>query len=169
MNAGVIAASLIAIILLIVVITVKLYMRSRREARQRCAPNQSVMATPKLNQSELNRLIAFLEEADNAYIRAYQYRSLGELIRFTTRELSIEMQQKITYYNDKIWGTPAHRQRVWSVVSTDGAVITVRKELTFKKVKYGRIHVKLGDDCVEYWKVIYNNLDKRYIVQEITC
>jgi hypothetical protein len=83
--------------------------------------------------------------------------------------MAIEMQQKITYYNDKIWGTPAHRQRTWAVVSINGETITVRKELTFKRVKYGRVLVKLGDDTVEYWKVIYDNLDKRYKIQEITC
>ena len=122
-----------------------------------------------ISQTQADKLIAFLEEADNAYIKAYQYRSLGELIQYVSRELAIEMQQKITYYNDKIWGTPAHRQRSWTIVSTAGPVITVRKELTFKNVKYGRMLVKLGDDSVEYWKVVYNHLDERYKIQDITC
>lgn len=166
MDAGVVAASFV--IMIIICITVSFCLR-RKGVRQRHNANNPVFTAPAMNQSDVNKLIAFLEEADNAYIRAYQYRSLGQLIQFITRELAIEMQQKITYYNDKIWGTPAHRHRTWSVVSTDGAVITVRKELTFKKVKYGKMRVKLGDDSVEYWKIIYDSMDRRYKVQEIIC
>jgi hypothetical protein len=121
-----------------------------------------------MNQAQTNILIAFLEEADNAYIRAYQYRSLGELIQYITRDLAIEMQQKITYYNDRIWASPSHRKRTWTIVSAEEQIITVRKELTFKNVKYGRMLVKIGDDCVEYWKVIFDDMDKRYKIQEIT-
>jgi len=121
-----------------------------------------------MSQAQTNELIAFLEEADNAYIRAYQYRSLSELLQFITRELAIEMQQKITYYNDKIWASPAHRLRTWTIVSAEEQIITVRKELTFKNVKYGRMLVKIGDDCVEYWKVISDGSDKRYKIHEIT-
>jgi hypothetical protein len=82
--------------------------------------------------------------------------------------LAIEMQQKITYYNDKIWASPEHRQRTWTIVSSEGQIITVRKELTFKNVKYGRMLVKIGDDCVEYWKVIFDDMDRSYKIQEIT-
>jgi len=166
MGAGFVTA-LLGVTLLVICAAAIFYLRKRKETWHR--DSISELTASKLNRSDTDRLMAFLEEADNAYIKAYQYRSLGELIQFITREMAIEMQQKITYYNDKIWGTPAHRQRSWSVVSINEETIIVRKELTFKRVKYGRMLVKLGDDTIEYWKVIYDNLDKNYKIQEITC
>lgn len=166
MDGIVIALSVIIIVLLL------LFLKLKRPAYSNIGkPPAKHRAPPSFNlsQSQTDKLIAFLEDADNAYIRAYQYRSLGELIQYTTRDLAIEMQQKITYYNDKIWATSAHRQRSWTIVSTDGDIITVRKELTFKNVKYGKMLVKIGDDCVEYWKVVFDSLDKCYRIHEITC
>jgi|GEM_PF-2435411 len=162
----------ILIALLVIIISLLILISLKRPARSKTGKSLTKHRSPpdvNLSQTQKDKLIAFLEEADNAYIRAYQYRLLGELIQYTTRDLAIEMQQKITYYNDKIWATSAHRQRTWTIISTDGQTITVRKELTFKNVKYGKMLVKIGDDCVEYWKVIFDNLDKRYKIQEITC
>jgi len=170
MIVGFVAALLVALILLIIIFVAAIIVsRKSKKAQQQNGFNHAALTASMMKQSDINTLLAFLNEADNAYIRSYQYRSLGELIQFTTRELAMEMQQKITYYNDKIWGTPKQRQRTWSVVSTDGTSIIVRKELTFKKVKYGRMLVKLGDDTVEYWKVKYDNLNNTYKIQEITC
>ena len=161
MYAGVLTMLFVIIILLLAV---------KRTGLFKPCPKTSLPAdVPMFNQAGTDNLIAFLEEADNAYVRAYQYRAISELARYTTRDFAIEMQQKITYYNDKIWGAPSHRRTAWSIVSTDGVVITVRKELTFKKVKYGRMLVKIGDDCVEYWKIVYDSGDKCYKIHDITC
>lgn len=167
----VVVGILIALLVIIIFLLLILIKLKKPAYSNTGNPSAKYRSPPPFNlsQSQTDKLMAFLEEADNAYIRAYQYRALGELIQYTTRDLAIEMQQKITYYNDKIWATSAHRQRTWTIISTDEQVITVRKELTFKNVKYGRMLVKIGDDCVEYWKIVFDNLDKRYKIKEITC
>ena len=112
-----------------------------------------------------SRLKSFLNKADDAYIKAFQYRMLGDFADYAVSSVYAEVQQKIIYRNNRIWGTEDFRKRTWFIVSACADEIVVRKELTFKTVKFGHTFVPLGDELVEYWSVIKQG--KHYKIKEI--
>lgn len=110
-------------------------------------------------------LISFLNCADDAYIKAFQYKLLGDFAKYSVADVYFEVQRRIIYRNNRIWGTEDLRTRKWDIISIKNNEIVVRKELKFKTVKIGNIFVPLGNDCVEYWVVIFNG--KNYKIKEI--
>jgi len=114
---------------------------------------------------ERKTLAAFLEKADNAYIKAFQYKMLGDFTEYAVPEVYYEVQQKIIYRNNRIWGTEELRKRKWDIISDAENKIVVRKELTFKTIKFGHTYVPAGDNCIEYWTV--EKTKKGYKIKEI--
>ncbi|MBR1735799.1 MAG: hypothetical protein IJ736_02120 [Firmicutes bacterium] len=110
-------------------------------------------------------LINFLEKADNAYIKAFQYRMLGDFADYALPDVYYDIQQRIIYRNNHVWGTENLRKRKWDIVSQIKDKTVVRKELIFENVKFGNTFVPLGDKCIEYWTVI--RTDAGYKIKEI--
>ncbi len=109
----------------------------------------------------------FLEKADDAYIKAFQFRVLGDFPTYATEDVTRFLQKQILYYNTKLWGTKEYRIRNWEIVSSEGKEIVVRKELKFKNIKLGHTLVTMGDECVEYWKILVDN--NKFKVGDIVC
>lgn len=114
---------------------------------------------------EKQLLVKFLEKADNAYIKAFQYKMLGDFSDYAFPEVYSDIQHKIIYRNNQIWGTEDFRKRKWDIIFDKGNEITVRKEITFKTIKFGQTYVPMSDNCIEYWTVI--RIGKDYKIKEI--
>lgn len=110
-------------------------------------------------------LISFLNCADDAYIIAFQYKLLRDFAKYSVADVYFEVQRRIIYRNNRIWGTKDLRTRKWDIISIKNKEIIVSKGLKFKTVKIGNIFVPLRNDYVGYWVVIFNG--KNYKIKEI--
>lgn len=118
------------------------------------------------NNSNIDKYLkTFLNKADDAYIKAFQYKVLGEFSNYATPSVYSSVQQKIIYRNNRIWGADDFRKRNWSVITKTEDEIVVRKELTFKSIKFGHTLVPMGDELIEYWSVIKEG--KSFKIKEI--
>lgn len=126
----------------------KVYKTVRTEQKQ--AVNATTVMKSKVDEK---LLINWLEQADESYIDAFQFKKLGNFIKYAHPSLCAKVQQAVNYKNTRLWGTKKYRIRKWEVVSVSEEAVLVRKELNFKKIKFGYAEVPMGDRCVEYWKV----------------
>lgn len=102
-----------------------------------------------------NNLVRWLDEADEALIRAYELRDVTQLSNFAVKEVLHTLEDDV-YLNKKLFGTKAYRIRSWDIseIGADSYVIT--KHLTHKHVRLSRnIIMAIADDITEKWKVAY--------------
>lgn len=104
----------------------------------------------KLDETALKN---WLDKVDEVYIQAFQFKQLGPFAKYASPSLCSKVQQNINYHNTKLFGTAKYRIRKWDIVSVNAENVLVRKELTFKKIKFGATEVPMGDKCIEFWQV----------------
>jgi hypothetical protein len=119
-----------------------------------------------LSKSAEAELMRFLDKADDAYIRAYQFKFLGDLVRYALPEVCAKVQHNIMYRQNKLFGNEKYRIREWTMMQCNERFILVRKELNFKTIKFGHTRVPMGDHCVEYWRILLDSSNK-YVIGEI--
>jgi len=118
---------------------------------------------------DVNSISKWLDNANEAYILAFQRRSVNEFSRFASHPLNLKTQQKILRTNDIILCTKKYRNTKWSAYRhmEDGAIL-IKKEMTFKTITLGKATVSMGDNITEYWKIRVN-IPNTCIVEDILC
>lgn len=159
---------IVALITLVVILLFPLKKEPKTYSVQRSKPRQIVEREENetLSKSAEAELIRFLNKADDAYIRAYQFKVLGDFVKYALPDVCSKIQHNIMYRQNKLFGNEQYRIREWSMMQCSSKFILVRKELNFKTIKFGHTRVPMGDHCVEYWRILLDSNNK-FIVGEI--
>ena len=145
MGAGLYAVA--ACLAVSVILNIVLLLKKRQKH-----PTGENRAPPVWNQEAL---FAFLEEADEKYMKAFIVKNIDVFAGYCTIPCAQEVQNRILYYEERSFGLPNKRKRKWTIMKADDETIYVRKELTHARETKTRF--KTGDDITEYWRVSYNS------------
>lgn len=100
----------------------------------------------------------FLMKADEAYVRAFQTKVLGNLDKYLTRLCCTKLMERIRFSEKENVGIERYKKTTWTK-SSDGTFV---KQVTFDDVNMGcGVKVPLGDSYMEYWTVINENNEKK--------
>lgn len=100
----------------------------------------------------------FLMKADEAYVRAFQTKVLGNLDKYLTRLCCTKLMERIRFSEKENVGIERYKKTTWTK-SADGTFV---KQVTFDDVNMGcGVKVPLGDAYKEYWTVINENDQKK--------
>lgn len=111
------------------------------------------------------RLLKFLEEADEAYMRSYKNSRLEIFADYATAELCELLYEEMEQGEKKLFGTESSRKREWYLLKEEGCLYTVKKILTHSKIKQKTVSITLGDCIEETWKV--SSMNKSFKVCDI--
>lgn len=104
-------------------------------------------------------LVSFLNQVDTLYMQAYTTKSTRVLKSYISRDCAVKLSSSIFTYNTRHFGTDKFRTTVWSIVKQEGAILLVRKDVTFDKVKIGKnVKMSVADNYSEHWVVDYRNI-----------
>lgn len=99
-------------------------------------------------------LLAFLEQADDAYIASHHARRMDAFSRYATGALCNALLDGIFKKPPRMFGTRKYRRRRWRIVQHDPDWVVVHKQLWHLPVKVtGGIYVALGDEMEEWWTI----------------
>jgi len=102
-----------------------------------------------------DELLAFLEQADDAYMLAHMTACMNDFGRYAAGTVCHVLMDDLFKKPPKMFGTRKHRRRSWSVVAHDPQWILVRKRLWHEPVKAGRgFYIPLGDEMEECWTIV---------------
>lgn len=109
-----------------------------------------------------NKLIKFLDDADDALMLAYSQRDIRAVTPFLTNSLLEYVGEEIMSGRDMTaeLGLPKYRLRTWEESHKDGSTVIVRKKLRHKDVHiHGLIDIPVGDNVDEDWYVMEDKGD----------
>lgn len=99
-------------------------------------------------------LLLFLEEADEALIRAYETKQIAGFTKYASNEVLRFISEKLNSEKPRLFGTKNYRTRNWTILSNQESMIRVKKELRHSHVKLNKgIYVAIGEDVDEFWEV----------------
>ncbi len=100
----------------------------------------------------------FLSKADEAYVRAFQTKVLGNLDKYLTRLCCTKLMERIRCTDRESVGIERYKRTRWS----KGQNGTYVKDVSFEDVNMGcGVKVPLGDPYKEYWTVIQENENRK--------
>lgn len=98
--------------------------------------------------------IRFLTKADEAYVRAFQTKVLGNLDVYLTRLCCTKLMERLRFAEKENVGIERYKNTKWQR-ATDGTYV---KQVSFDDVNMGcGIRVPLGDPYIEYWTLVKEN------------
>ena len=103
-----------------------------------------------------HKVIKFLNEADDALMRAYYTKDISVVAEYMTRDLLDYMSEELSTHDDLTakFGLAKYRIRNWTILDEQGDVIVVHKEVSHKDVRIkGMISIPVGDRISEEWYV----------------
>lgn len=118
-----------------------------------------------VNKKMDQKLVNFLNEADDAYMQSYSTNRLEIFAEYATQELCSVIEEEMEFGEKKLFGTVSSRSREWYLLNSNKCDYTVKKILTHKRIKQRTVSISLGDSIEETWKV--EAVDKRYQVSDI--
>ena len=100
-------------------------------------------------------LYDFLKEADNAYIRAFETRSVGLLRDLFSPQCCMAISQWIVAEASlRYFGNEKFRNTKWTVESSEVDSIVLLKECVYRDIKLSLTKtIKVSDDYKERWTV----------------
>lgn len=162
---------LILLILVLALIAGLLYLvwRLQEKDNKSNQPDARLIKTPNGKNVNLNTkvLIRFLDQADDAYIEAYQRSNIEYFLPFCTIPLAMDLNNRILYCNDKVFGTKDHRKRSWQILEIRDKALIVQKDVTFSRIKERgkKSFYDYADPIHEVWKIGYS--PSRFQVLEV--
>lgn len=107
-----------------------------------------------------NKLIAFLDDADDALTLAYEQKDVHAAIPFLHSRLLDAIVEEIASGRDltQELGLAKYRIRTWDSPIVNGSEIIVHKRIRHKDVQiHGMIGIPVGDNIDEDWYVTQDN------------
>lgn len=96
--------------------------------------------------------LAFLNEADREYMKAFNTKSTRFLQKYLSRDCGVKMAKRVYGIGTRYFGSEKFRNTLWNVQSTNGDFMVIEKKVTFDKVKVaGSICIGVADDYTEIW------------------
>jgi hypothetical protein len=112
-------------------------------------------------------LYKFLEEADKAYIKAFETRSIGLLKNHFSRNCCYDISRWIVaaassrYFSDEKF-----RQTTWDILEKSDSKIVLEKTCVYKNIKLSLTRsMKISEDYKEKWVV--SKTDLGFIIESV--
>lgn len=115
-----------------------------------------------------SKLIAFLDDADDALTLAYEQKDVRAAIPFLQNRLLDAVVEEIASGRDltQELGLAKYRIRTWGSPIVNGADLIVRKQIRHKDVQiHGMIGIPVGDNIDEDWYVTQDT--RGFVVTDI--
>jgi len=127
----------------------------KRDAR-RNRPDASITDGKKYDVN-MKVLTRFLDQADEAYIQAFQQINVEPFVPFCTVPLAMKLNNEIIYNNTREFSTKEHRKRNWTVEQVFEETLLVKKDMTFELMReaHGQAYIPYADPIHEIWKLTY--------------
>lgn len=115
-----------------------------------------------------NKLISFLDDADDALTLAYEQKDVRAAIPFLQNRLLDTIVEEIASGRDltQELGLAKYRIRTWGSPTVNGSSFIIRKQIRHKDVQiHGMIGIPVGDNIDEDWYVSEDN--RGFVVTDI--
>ena len=106
--------------------------------------------------SSYEEMLYFLEQADLAYIEAYETRNMAVLKDYFTRECILSVGALIRNTSGmRYFANEKFRSTSWQILNSAGENVTVRKSVVFSEIKVaGSTKMKVSQDYEETWDLL---------------
>lgn len=112
------------------------------------------------------RVIGFLDEADDAYMLAFESKNIKPLTPYADPAVCTAVLQEILSGEDRYFGTSKLRKRSWKVVLDDGRVVRAVKSVGHEAINCGRgLSIPLGDQVSQAWDVMVDGVNQFKVVK----
>lgn len=118
-------------------------------------------------QSNLPRsLLSFLNEADNAYMLAFETKATSRLRKWFGPNACIYITNAVHTDCFRFFATDKFRKTKWTNTGGDDVDFTLMKEVVFDTAKLSKgYNVKIGQDYTELWHILVIN--GQYVVESV--
>lgn len=105
-------------------------------------------------QQPVNRLVKFLENADDAYILAFKSKNIKPFVPFASPDVLNRTLEKINSRSPKCFGISKYRNREWTVKREEDSLVIVLKDVTHGDISLNNgIYFPIADDERQIWTV----------------
>lgn len=160
---------LLVLVFSLVIGLIYLVYRLQEKDNKSNQPDARLIKSPNGKHINLNTkvLIRFLEQADDAYIDAYQRSNIEYFLPFSTIPLAMDLNNRILYCNDKVFGNKDQRKREWQIMEVCERFLIVQKDITFSMIRERgkKSFYAYADPIHEVWKIGYS--PSRFQVLEV--
>lgn len=103
-------------------------------------------------------LNTWLDDVNKAYDIAFETHDISKLSEYVTRELAVELFQRIRSGQKVYSGLSKYRHTTWRKEQEDSASILILKIVTYDHIKVTRgIIANVGNDFTERWTILKDN------------
>lgn len=101
-----------------------------------------------------NKITSFLNKVDKLYMSAFPLMSVKNIAPYLTEKCLVKLQ-KLVYSGDNYYfASEKMRDTTWTILNKSETSLSVRKEVTFSKIKLSRDYmVTAADNYTEVWSV----------------
>lgn len=111
-------------------------------------------------------LYAWLEMADESYIRTYFQKDTCYFAPYATDSIINDLYDDITIKPERLFGTRRYRNREWTLLEVHTTGYVLKKVVTHQHINVGAgIMVPLGDNITQEWTV--EKIYGKYTVTDI--